>query len=30
MSIYDKSEISIVSDTYLRQLAKEIESKKKD
>lgn len=30
MSIYDKSEISNVSDTYLRQLVKEIESKKKD
>lgn len=28
MSIYDKSEISNVSDTYLRQLVKEIESKK--
>ena len=26
MSIYDKSEISNVSDTYLRQLVKEIES----
>ena len=30
MSIYDKSEISNVTDTYLRQLIKEIESKKKD
>lgn len=30
MSIYDKFEISIVSDTYQRQLVKEIESKKKD
>ena len=28
MSIYDKSEISNVSDTYLRQLVKEIESEK--
>ncbi len=27
--IYDKSEISNVSDTYLRQLVKEVESKKK-
>lgn len=30
MSIYDKSEISNVSDAYLRQLVREIESKKKD
>ena len=30
MSIYDKSEISNVTDTYLHQLVKEIESKKKD
>ena len=30
ISIYDKSEISNVTDTYLRQLIKEIESKKKD
>lgn len=30
MSIYDKSEISNVSDTYLRLLVKEIVSKKKD
>ena len=29
MSIYDKSEIDNVSDAYLRQLVKEIESKKK-
>ncbi len=29
MSIYDKSEISNVWDSYLRQLVKEIESKKK-
>ena len=28
MSIYDKSEIDNVSDTYLRQLVKEIESRK--
>ena len=28
MSIYDKSEIGNVSDTYLRQLVKEIESRK--
>ena len=28
MSIYDKSEIGNVSDTYLRQLVKEIESEK--
>lgn len=28
MSIYDKSEISNVSDDYLRQLVKEIEIKK--
>ncbi len=30
MSIYDKSEISNVSDAYLRQLVGEIESKKKN
>lgn len=30
MSIYDKSEISNVSDTHLRQLVKEIESKKEN
>jgi hypothetical protein len=30
MSIYDKSEISNVSDTYLCQLVKEIESKKEN
>ena len=29
MSIYDKSEIGNVSDTYLRQLVKEIESRKR-